>query len=167
MESDDTDRLFRFFNRLVYDKSRGNYPEVFTGFEQKVTREQEKEWLASQLVLVKNRGMVSVLAEISGQVVANGEAARGDYDETRHHGRLALTVLPAYRGRGIGREIVKILLREARKIGLKNVEVEFLSTNKAAVHTYQRAGFIEVGRIPGKVRRKGKLVDSVIMARKI
>ena len=167
MVRDDTDKLLEFVNQLGEDKRRGKYADLFTGFEQKITRRDEAEWLKSQLVQVGNHNMVSVLAEVDGQVVANGEVTRGHYEETRHHGRLALTVLPAYRGLGIGREIVKILLREARRIGLKNVEVEFLSTNQAAVHTYQKAGFIEVGRIPGKVRRKGKLIDSMIMARRI
>ena len=165
MVSDDTDKLLKFVNQLADDKRRGEYVDLFTGFEQKITRREEAEWVKSQLVQIKNRDMVSVLAEVDGRVVANGEVTRGHYEETRHHGRLALTVLAAFRGWGIGREIVKVLIREARKIGLKNVEVEFLSTNRAAVHTYQKAGFIEVGRIPGKVRRKGNLIDSMIMAR--
>lgn len=167
MKSDDTDKLLKFINQLAKDKRRGKYADLFTGFELKTTRREEAEWLKSQLVQIENRNMVSVLAEVSGKVVANGEVTRGHYEETRHHGRLALTVLAAYRGWGIGREIVRVLLREARIIGLKNVEVEFLSTNQAAVHTYRKAGFMEVGRIPGKVRRKGKLIDSIIMARRI
>ena len=167
MASDDTDKLLKFVNQLEDDKRRGKYPDLFTGFERKTTRREEAEWLKSQLVQIENRDMVSVLAEVKGQIVANGEVARGHYEETRHHGRLALTVLEAYRGWGIGPEIVRVLLREARRTGLKNVEVEFLSTNQAAVHTYQRAGFMEVGRIPGKVRRKGKLTDSIIMARRV
>ena len=164
---DDIDMLLKFVNQLECDKRQGEYADLFTGFEKKVTRREEAKWLASLLDQIRGRDMVSVLAEVGGQIVANGEVARGDYQETRHHGRLALTVLSAYRGLGIGREIVKVLLREARRIGLKNVEVEFLATNKAAVHTYGKAGFIEVGRIPGKVRRGGKMIDSMIMARRL
>lgn len=167
VKSDDTDKLLKFINQLAGDKRRGKYADLFTGFEQKITRREEAEWLKGQRVQIKNHDMVSVLAEIGGQVVANGEVTRGHYVETRHHGRLALTVLVAYRGLGIGREIVDVLLRESRRIGLKNIEVEFLSTNQAAVHTYWKAGFREVGRIPGKVRRKGKLIDSIIMARRL
>ena len=167
MASDDTDKLLKFVNQLGDDKRRGKYSDLFTGFEQKISRREEAEWLRTQLVQVRNREMVSVLAEVGGLVVANGGVTRGDYEETRHHGRLALTVLAAYRGLGIGREMAKVLLREARHMGLKNVEVEFLSTNQAAVHTYKKAGFRKVGIIPGKVRRKGKLIDSVIMARNV
>ena len=99
--------------------------------------------------------------------MANGQITRGHYRESRHHGELGLTVIGAYRGMGIGREIVKTLLYEASGIGLKSVDVEFLSPNKAAIHTYQKAGFMEVGRIPGKVYRNGKFLDSTIMVRRI
>src|SRR5205809_7055258 len=68
---------------------------------------------------------------------------------------------------GIGREMVKVLVREAKRIGLRNLEVELLSTNQASIHTYQKAGFREVGRIPAKVHRNGKFLDSLIMARQL
>jgi ribosomal protein S18 acetylase RimI-like enzyme len=63
--------------------------------------------------------------------------------------------------------MIKVLLREARRLGMKNVEVEFLSTNRIAIHTYQQAGFREVGRIPKKVHRDKKFSDSLAMARDI
>ncbi len=164
---DDIDRLLAFINGLAEDKARGRSPEVFTGFERKFARTEEAEWVAAQMVQIENGDMVSVLAEMGKRIVANGEVTRGGYAETRHHGRLGLTVLAAYRGIGIGREVVKVLVHEARRIGLKNLQVEFLSTNQAAIHTYQKGGFREVGRIPGKVLRNGRLLDSMIMAREL
>jgi RimJ/RimL family protein N-acetyltransferase len=167
MDWDDTDKLLAFINGLADDKQRGRSPEVFTGFERKVTRLEEADWVANQMVRIENRDLVSVVAETNRRIVANGGIARGHYDETRFHGELGLTVMAAYRGMGIGREVVKLLLKEARRLRLKSVEVEFLSINQAAIHTYQRAGFKEVGRIPGKVHRNGKFLDSLIMARDV
>ncbi len=167
MSWDDLDNLLAFINGLVDDKQRGRGSEVFTGFEQKITREEEADWLANRMVRIEKGDMVSVLAEVSKRIVANGDIARGHYGETRHHGELGLTVTSAHRGIGIGREMVKVLVREAKRIGLRSLEVEFLSTNQAAIHTYQKAGFREVGRIPAKVRRNGKFLDSMIMARQI
>ncbi len=155
MSWDDLDNLLAFINGLVDDKQRGRGSEVFTGFEHNRT------------VQIENGDMVSVLTEVSKRIVANGDIARGHYGETRHHGELGLTVTSAHRGIGIGREMVKVLVREAKRIGLRSLEVEFLSTNQAAIHTYQKAGFREVGRIPAKVRRNGKFLDSMIMARQI
>jgi len=164
---DDLDKLLAFINGLVDDKKRGRGSEVFTGFEQKIAREEEADWLANRTVQIENGDMVSVLAEVCKRIVASGDIDRGHYGETRHHGELGLTVIAEYRGLGIGREMVKVLLREAKRIGLRSLEVEFLSTNPAAIHTYQKAGFREVGRIPAKVKRNGKFLDSMIMARQI
>ncbi len=154
MERDDLDRLLAFINGLVDEKQKDKTSELFTGFEQEVTREYEANWLVRRIAQLENGDSVSVLAEVDGRIVANGDIARGHYSETYHHGELDLTVMGAYRGMGIGGEMVRTLLR-------------FLSTNQAATHTYQKAGFKEAGRIPGKVYRNGKLFDSVIMARRI
>jgi RimJ/RimL family protein N-acetyltransferase len=167
MRLDDTDKLLAFINTLAGEKLKGRSPNIFTGFEKMLTRSEEADWVAGQMVQIEKGDVVNVLAEINGRIVANGQVTRGHYDETRHHGEIGLTVTAAYRGMGIGREIVKVLVREARRMGLKSVEVEFLSNNQAAIHTYQKAGFSEVGRIPGKVQRKGKFLDSMIMAREI
>ncbi len=167
MSWDDLDKLLTFINGLVDEKQRDRLSQLFTGFEHRVTRDQEANWLASRIMQVENEDRVNIVAEVDGRIVANGEITRGHYRESRHHGELGLTVMAAYRRMGIGREIVKILLREARRIGLKSVDVEFLSTNQAAIHTYQKAGFVGVGRIPGKVYRNGKFLDSLIMARRI
>ncbi len=167
MRRDDLENLLAFINGLVDEKAKDRASELFSGFEQKVTREDEAKWLAGRIVQLENGDTVNVVAEVNGRIVANGEITRGHYSETRHNGDLGLTVMAAYRGMGIGGEMVKILLGEAKRRGLKNVEVEFLSTNQAAIHTYRKAGFKEVGRIPGKLYRNGKLLDSMIMSRRI
>ncbi len=97
MAWDDLDELLAFANGLVDDKQRGRGSDVFTGFERKVTREEEADWLANRMVRIENGDMVSVLAEVGKRVVANGDIARGHYGETRHHGELGLTVTAVYR----------------------------------------------------------------------
>ncbi len=167
MRRDDLEKLLAFINGLVEEKKMDRGSRLFTGFEEKVTKDDEANWLASRIVQLEKDERVNVLAEVNGRIVANGEITRGHYVETRHHGELGLTVIASYRGMGIGGEMVKILLREAKRIGLKSVDVEFLSTNQAAIHTYRKAGFREVGRIPGKVYRNGRFLDSLIMARPV
>lgn len=167
MSWNDLDKLLIFVNGLVNDKTSGRGSNVFTGFERKVTRSEESGYLAQQMEAIQKRRSISVIAEVNNKIVGNGNVDRGNYGETQHHAHLGLTVLAQYRGIGIGREMVKVLLREAKKLGVKNVEVEFLATNKAAIRTYQKAGFIQAGRIPRKVRRDGKYLDSVIMVRQL
>lgn len=167
MSRNDLDKLLAFVNRLVDDKTSGRGWNVFTGFERKVSRLEERDYLAQQMEAIRKRRSISVIAEVKDRIVGNGNIDRGNYLETQHHAHLGLTVLADYRGIGIGREMVKVLLREAKKLGVKNVEVEFLATNQAAIHAYQKSGFRQAGRVTRKVRRDGKYLDSLIMVRRL
>jgi len=166
-ERRDLEKLLAFINGLVSEKRRDESSQLFTGFESRIRKRQEAEWLDDLVRRIRKGDTVSVLAEVEGEIVGNGEISRGSYRETRHHGHLALTLRGAYRGLGIGREMVKTLLTEARRQGLRTVHVEFLSTNKAAAHVYEKVGFRKVGNIPGKVYRNGGFLDSLIMARRL
>jgi RimJ/RimL family protein N-acetyltransferase len=166
-DSRDLDKLLAFINGLVTEKKRDDSSQLFTGFEARLTRKQEAAWLNDLVISVKKGDTISVVAEIDGEVVGNGNITRGSYGETRHHGHLGLTIREAYRGLGIGRQMVRVLLAEARRQSLKTVDVEFLSTNKATIHVYEKAGFKRVGSIPGKVYRNGRFLDSLIMARRL
>ena len=166
-DSGDLDKLLGYINGLVNEKKRDRSSQLFTGFESRVTRKQEAEWLNELSRGIKDGDKISVLAEVDGEVAGNGDITRGSYSETRHHGHLGLTVREAYRGLGIGREMVRALMAEARRQGLKIVDVEFLSTNDATIHVYGKAGFKRVGRIPGKVYRNGRFIDSLIMTRRL
>lgn len=164
-DSSDLDGLLAFVNGLANEKRRDKRTQLFTGFESKVTRRHEAEWLGELLANIRRGETVSVLAEVEGEIVGNGEITRGPYRETKHLGHLGLAIRAVYRGLGIGREMVRILLSEAGRQGLRIVYVEFLSTNRSAFRVYRTAGFKRVGMIPGKVCRNGKLIDSLIMAR--
>lgn len=161
----DVKKLLVFFDGLVDEKTRGKDSQLYTGFESMMSMRQEKAWLEELLTEIKNGRIISVIAEVDGSIVGNGEIVRGEYTETKHHGRLALTILATHRGLGIGREMIRVLLAKAKEHGLKNVHVEFLARNKQAVSAYSKAGFKKVGRIPGKIYRNGRFLDALFMAR--
>ncbi len=165
--SGDLDKLLAYINGLVSEKRRDENSQLFTGFESRLTKRQEAQWLDDLVRRIRKGDTISVLAEVEGEIVGNGDISRGSYRETEHLGHLGLTIRGTYRGLGIGREMVRVLMAQARRKGLRTVYVEFLSTNKAAVRTYERAGFKRVGSIPGKVYRNGRFLDSLIMARRL
>jgi ribosomal protein S18 acetylase RimI-like enzyme len=55
-----------------------------------------------------------------------------------------LWVSPLFRGRGIGRELIDELLRQARKIGYSKVRLHTLSTMLSARAVYDGLGFYEI-----------------------
>jgi ribosomal protein S18 acetylase RimI-like enzyme len=64
----------------------------------------------------------------------------------RHVGRLAMGLLPAYRGQGLGRRLLEETLACAFAKGLRRIELEVFASNLPAVRLYVRAGFLTEGR---------------------
>lgn len=60
-------------------------------------------------------------------------------------------VLPAYRGRGFGRELYSYALAQARSLGAEVIETVVLASNPEGLDFARRAGFIEFDRyvLPG------------------
>jgi len=164
---EDLDALLQFINNLV-DEKRGNKKStLYTGFDRKVTREQETEWLAQTLVAIEGEDVINVVADIGEKIIANGDVTRGGYKDTHHHGHLGLTMISKYRGQGIGRRMIETLVRESRKAGLRTLDTEFLAENETARRAYEKAGFKQAGIIPHKVFRNGRYFDGLVMAREL
>jgi ribosomal protein S18 acetylase RimI-like enzyme len=76
---------------------------------------------------------------------------------------------PGARGSGIGRAMGDHALSEARRLGYRAMQFNFvISTNESAVHLWQQLGFKIVGTLPGAFRhaRKG-FVDAYVMFRSL
>ena len=55
-----------------------------------------------------------------------------------------LYVVPEYRGQGIGRQLIKTIINNAKKIGFSRLRLDTLSDMKAARHLYTSLGFREI-----------------------
>jgi RimJ/RimL family protein N-acetyltransferase len=164
---EDLDGLLMFINSLVEEKQGDSKSTLYTGFDRKVTREEEAEWLAQALVGIEREYVINMVADIDGEIIANGDVTRGRYKDTHHHGHIGLTMISKYRGRGIGRRMIETLVRESRRAGLRTLDAEFLAENETARRAYEKAGFKQAGIIPHKVFRYGKYFDGLIMAREL
>ena len=164
---EDLDGLLTFINSLVNEKQEDTKSTLYTGFDRKVTREEEAKWLAQVLVEMVGGSVINMVADIGGKIIANGDVTRGGYKDTHRHGHLGLTMIGQYRGQGIGRRMIETLVRESRKAGLRTLDAEFLAENAAARRAYEKAGFKQAGIIPHKVFRNGRYLDGLIMAREL
>jgi ribosomal-protein-alanine N-acetyltransferase len=57
-----------------------------------------------------------------------------------------IAVLPEFRRRGLGRELLSALLKHARLQGAERILLEVRESNLAAIRLYQAAGFQQRGR---------------------
>ncbi len=84
----------------------------------------------------RDSGAIHVLATRDGQPIGTGRLLLPEGKVTR------MAVLPAYRGRGIGTRILKLLLEIARHRGLAEV---FLHSQQQAIPFYLFQGFTKEG----------------------
>ena len=112
---------------------------------------------------MRKNDAVSVGAFANGRLVGNSDISRMQSGDMRHVGLLGIAILEGYRGIGLGQRVLTLLLENAKKIGLTLVELEVFANNGRAIHVYEKMGFREAGRIPGKIYRNGEYTDMVFM----
>ena len=130
----------RDFLRAVYGSTREEELEP-TGW----TREQKDAFIAQQFAAQDSYYKQHYEAATYDIVLVDGQPAGRLYvarwpDEIRI---MDIALLPAFRGRGIGRRLLDLLLREATESG-QTVSIHVEQSNRAMT-LYRRLGFVEVG----------------------
>ena len=98
-------------------------------------------------------------------VVGWCDIVRNPHEGFRHVGRLGMGLLPDYRGRGLGRQLVARAVRAARQAGIERVELEVFASNERAIALYRALGFVTEG-IKRRARKLDRQYeDNVFMAR--
>ena len=158
---DDLDGLLHYFNSLVRE-DLDVLPE-----REEMTRAEEADWLGGRLAEMAKDEVIDVIAEVEGKVVANSEVIRGKGNWS-HVGMLEwISITSGYRNVGIGTEIVRTLIEEAGRAGLKILVLRTFGNNRRAKHVYEKVGFRETGRIPKAFYRGSQYIDEVIMTMEI
>jgi ribosomal protein S18 acetylase RimI-like enzyme len=131
--------------------------------EERLTLENEADWLRNLLAEIEKGVVISVIAEIDGSIIGNS-GVRLEIERTSHVGLLYIAVKNGYRNAGIGTEMMQILIEESRRIGLELLHLTVFDSNQQAKYLYEKIGFKEVGRWPKVVQKGGGYVDEICMA---
>jgi len=83
----------------------------------------------------------------------------------KHVGTLGMGVLPEYRSRGIGQELIERCILQCRIFGLEKIELEVWSDNIVAHAFYLKNGFVEEGVRLRARKIDGRYQDAIIMRR--
>ena len=154
---EDLDDLLELINSLVEERA-----EIIV--DSKFTREREADWLRGMLEAVEGDEVVYFVAEVDGRVVASCDLHRGKGSEA-HVGSVGVVVKGGFRDLGIGSEMIKTVIGQALRLGLKLVVLSVFASNARAIHVYEKVGFVQTGRVPMKHFRDGKYVDEITMAK--
>jgi len=152
----DLDDLLEYINSLVDEGA-----EIL--MEQRVTREAEADWLGKMLADTEKGLVICVAGEVDGKVVANSEVRKGT-GKRSHTGTLGIAIRDGYRDVGIGTEMMRVLVEESGRAGLRLLRLTVFGSNLRARHVYEKVGFREIGKMPKAIRQGDEFVDEVSMA---
>ena len=109
------------------------------------------------------------VAEIDGRVVGTYILRANQPGPGSHVANAAFMVAPNAHGQGIGRAMGEHCLNEARRLGFRAMQFNFVvSTNESAIRLWQRLGFKNAGTLPDAFRHPEKgYVDVHVMFRSL
>ena len=122
--------------------------------------EQTREFV---LGLIRN-GDPQFVALEDGEVVGWCDIRRLPFPSQAHRGILGIGILPAFRGRGLGRRLLTATLAQASRAGFVRIELDVRADNARAIALYEKAGFVKEGVIRDAVRVDGAYCDAILMA---
>lgn len=140
---EDLDDFLELINSLVEEKANILKAE-------KVSREEEIEFLSNVLSRLEKGEMFYLVAEVNGKIVAVSEITKRTGYE-RHVGVIGIAIKRGFRGLGIGTEMIRTLIEKAEEMGLKVLTLSAFANNEPAIHLYEKFGFAQTGVIPKKV----------------
>jgi len=104
----------------------------------------------------------SVVELATGELA--GEALLWDIDLHNRSAHIGISLLPAFRGRGLGADAVRVLCRYGFAIrGLHRLQAETLADNNAMIQAASRAGFTREGTLRRSAWVNGDFTDEVIL----
>lgn len=149
------------------------YIEGFRKALDTVAREREYLTLLEASPLEKTRAFVLGMIEngnpqfvalADGTVVGWCDISRHTFPSRAHAGCLGMGIIPAYRGKGLGRRLMEATLQAARDAGIERVELCVHADNERAIALYEKIGFVREGLARKSVRIDGRYKDAIHMA---
>lgn len=105
---------------------------------------------------------VAFVIDVDG--VAVGSAILFDIDSYARHAEAGISLVSEARGQGIGTEAIRQLVEFGfTRLNLRRIHLQLIASNKAALRSYEKAGFVVEGRRREHAWVRGAYEDIVLM----
>jgi RimJ/RimL family protein N-acetyltransferase len=113
----------------------------------------------------------SVAADAAQFVALDGDVVVGWADifpawahAVAHTGTLGMGLLPAWRGQGLGRQLLLACIAKARAQGITRITLQSRADNTVAIRLYEAVGFQHEARLRNAMRFDGVYFDALQMS---
>lgn len=134
--------------------------DTFVTLTEAPSEEAERKWFTEMFEQMHNKEAVYLSAFVNGAYAGNGRVLMGKHRHA-HTGRLGVSLAPQYRDEGIGTELMRALIDEARSLGVRLLTLSCFDNNPRALHIYEKLGFKTAGTVPGAISFQGSFVGEV------
>ena len=138
-----------------------------------LTKGKKRLWRARQnlddkLKAIEDKKSVQLLVFCDNKLVGESEIHMMEKTQ-KHIGIFGITIGKGFRGEGVGKLLMNLILKEANKNipEIKIITLDVYSTNDIARGLYKKMGFAEYGILPGGITRNNKFEDAVLMYKNI
>jgi RimJ/RimL family protein N-acetyltransferase len=109
-------------------------------------------------------GSLYLVAEIDGEIAGTLSFAAGKRSRVQHAGEFGISVLRRYWNQGIGSYLLTYLIDWARHTGVvRKINLRVRVDNLAAIHLYEKHGFVREGRVSRELYVHQEFVDVYVM----
>jgi ribosomal protein S18 acetylase RimI-like enzyme len=148
------------------------HPEVFASDHDASAKRPLEWWLDRARAGSGERDQVTYVAQAPGEERNDLIAMCGLYREEgikiNHNAHLwGVYVRPAWRGLKIADALIDACEQWARERSVRVVRLAVITSNAAAIHCYQRRGFVPFGTAPQAICHNGVYFDELLMAKQI
>ena len=106
---------------------------------------------------------VILIALDGGKIIARAELDGYAGARLRHNAKLSISVRKDYWNRKIGTALMTELMERAKNMNLRNIELEVIAGNTAAIALYHKMGFTELGTYRDYWFTNNAYSDAIIM----
>lgn len=127
------------------------------------TKEGEIAYIES---LAASPQTLCLLADVDGEVAGNCQIVFNSKWKVAHRSSIVIALKQKFWGLGIGTALLRELLGEAERRGVRQTELDVVAENNRARGLYEKLGFRAVATLPAAIRfTDGSLHDEIHMMR--
>ena len=155
-DSDDAEKMILYLNQvggesdnLLHGENEFTVP--IEGVRRKLAMSKDSE--NSVVLIALENEQIIARAELEGYYAAR----------IRHRAKFSISVKKEYWNQGIGTEMIKRIVEQAKRMKLQVIELEAISDNARGIHLYHKMGFTDIGIYKKYFYVNGMFKDAVVM----